>query len=333
VARYLRETADCWDAHIETWCYLPGTDLAEHVGVDGFYVRIGPPDVSGAVTPLQGWIPIKNRPPGEDRAPARSVVSPDALALVRFGLRASDDPRILDTIRVIDAVLETEFPYGPGWRRYNDDGYGEHADGRPFDGTGRGRVWPLLTGERGHVAVAAGDPGTATDLARTMQSMAGPGGMLPEQVWDAPDIPERELWFGKPTGSAMPLVWAHAEYLKLLRSIADGAVFDLPAPVQRHRPDPAARSRRFWRTNHKIRRIEEGASLRIELPAPACIHWSVDGWTTANDGTTVDTGIGMHVVDFDAAALPSGAMLRFTIRWEDRWEGTDYEIAIGGVSS
>ena len=332
VARYLRETADCWDAHIETWCYLSGTDLAGEVGVEGSYVRIGPPDTGGAVTPLQGWIPIKNRPPGEDRAPARSVVSPDALALVRFGLRRPDDPRILNTIRVIDAVLKTEFPFGPGWRRYNDDGYGEHADGRPFDGTGRGRVWPLLTGERGHVAVAAGDLGAAADLARTMRSMAGPGGLLPEQVWDAPDLPERELWFGKPTGSAMPLVWAHAEYLKLLRSIDDGAVFDLPAPVRRHRPDPGARSRRFWRANHKIRQIEEGASLRIELPAPACVHWSVDGWTTATDSAAVDSGIGMHVVDFDAAMLPPGSVLRFTIRWEDRWEGTDYEIAVGGGS-
>lgn len=84
-------------------------------------------------------------------------MSPDALALVRFGLRAADDPRILNTVRVIDALLKVDLPAGPCWHRYNDDGYGEHEDGRPFDGTGVGRAWPLLTGERAHYELAAGN--------------------------------------------------------------------------------------------------------------------------------------------------------------------------------
>ncbi|TIP54468.1 MAG: hypothetical protein E5X68_36870, partial [Mesorhizobium sp.] len=75
---------------------------------------------------------------------------PDALALVRFGLRAADDPRILNTVKVIDAELRCELPQGPLWCRYSGDGYGEHEDGSPFDGTGRGRPWPLLAGERAH---------------------------------------------------------------------------------------------------------------------------------------------------------------------------------------
>ena len=83
-------------------------------------------------------------------------MSPDALALVRFGLRAADDPRIRDTAKVIDALLKVETPSGSSWHRYNDDGYGEHEDGSPFDGTGIGRVWPLLTGERAHYELAAG---------------------------------------------------------------------------------------------------------------------------------------------------------------------------------
>ena len=153
--------------------------------------------------------------------------------MVRFGLRPADDPRILDTVKVIDALLKIDTPKGPIWHRYNDDGYGEHEDGSPFDGTGIGRAWPLLTGERAHYELAAGHTQAAMELLGTFNSFANEGGFLPEQVWDSPDIPEKELFFGKPSGSAMPLVWAHAEYVKLLRSLQEGHVFDMPPQTVR----------------------------------------------------------------------------------------------------
>jgi glucoamylase len=143
-AAYLRETADLWNSLIECWIYASDTSLAKELGVDGYYVRIAPPETADAASPLDGFVPIKNRPPRASRQPASLIVSPDALALVRFGLRAPDDPRIRNTIRVIDAVLKVDLPAGPCWRRYNGDGYGEHEDGQPFDGTGVGRAWPLL---------------------------------------------------------------------------------------------------------------------------------------------------------------------------------------------
>ena len=93
----------------------------------------------------------------------------------------------------------------------------------PFDGTGIGRCWPLLTGERAHYELAAGRPELAETLLGAMEDCANASGLLPEQVWDSPDIPERHLAFGRPSGSAMPLVWAHAEYVKLRRSLRDGA--------------------------------------------------------------------------------------------------------------
>jgi glucoamylase len=120
------------------------------------------------------------------------------LALVRFGLRAPDDPRIVNTIRAIDALLKVETPHGPVWRRYNGDRYGEHEDGSAFDGTGIGRCWPLLTGERAHYEVAAGRLEEASNLLRTFEGVAGQSGLIPEQVWDIPDVPERELRFGGP---------------------------------------------------------------------------------------------------------------------------------------
>ena len=155
---------------------------------------------------------------------------------MRFGLRAPDDPRILNTLRAIDALLAVELPQGPCWYRYNGDGYGEHKDGSAFDGTGIGRAWPLLAGERGHYALAAGHRDEAEALLTVMEnSTAGHSRLLPEQVWDAADIPALELFRGKPTGSACPLVWAHSEYIKLRRSIRDGKIFDQPPQtVQRY---------------------------------------------------------------------------------------------------
>ena len=203
---------------------------------------------------FQNNVHVKNVSAAEDTREASHLVSPDALALVRFGLRAADDPRIRDTAKVIDALLKVETPSGPSWHRYNDDGYGEHEDGSPFDGTGIGRGWPLLTGERAHYELAAGRVENAKRLLAAMESFANEGGLISEQVWDSPDIPERELHFGRPSGSAMPLVWAHAEYLKLRRSLRDGRVFDLPPQtVQRYLTEKTVSPRMVWRFNHKIR--------------------------------------------------------------------------------
>ncbi len=91
-------------------------------------------------------------------------------------------------------------------------------------GTGIGRAWPLLTGERAHYEMAAGRPHAAEQLAHALEAFAGDSGLLPEQIWDSADIPERELFLGSASGSAMPLVWAHAEHLKLCRSLRDGEV-------------------------------------------------------------------------------------------------------------
>jgi glucoamylase len=313
LAGYLRETADAWNDGIERWTYVTGTALARQVGVAGYYVRIAPPDTPAAASPAQGYVPIKNRPAGQVLEPAGQIVSPDALALVRFGLRSPHDPRIVDTVTVIDATLKVETPGGPAWRRYTDDGYGEHADGSPFDGAGIGRAWPLLTGERAHYELAAGREAEARRLLRAMEAFAGDGGLLPEQVWDAPDIPERELRFGRPSGSAMPLVWAHAEYVKLRRSLREGRVFDLPPqPVQRYLVERTGSPYTPWRFNHKIRALPVGQTLRVEVPAPAVVRWSADGWQTSGDVATRDTGLGMHVADLPTAALDVGTVLRFT---------------------
>ncbi len=330
-ARYLRETADAWNDSIERWTFVTGTGLARRLGVAGYYVRIAPPDIADGASPASGFVPIKNRPPGESDEPAAHIVSPDALALVRFGLRAADDPRILDTVKVIDALLRVEMPGGPAWHRYNDDGYGEHADGGPFDGTGIGRAWPLLTGERAHYELAAGRTAEARRLLGTLASFANEGGMIPEQLWDSPDLPERELFFGRPSGSAMPLVWAHAEYLKLRRSLREGRIFDLPPqPVRRYQVERRSSPHCLWRFTQKCRTLPAGKVLRIETSAPARLHWSVDGWASLHDTDTCDSGLGLQFADLPTAGLRPGREIVFTFYWPQagRWEGVDFTLPV-----
>ena len=330
-ANYLRETADTWNDQIERWTYVTGTDLCAEHGVDGYYVRIAPPDDAGAASLKDGFVPIKNRPPGDTDKPAEAIISPDALALVRFGLRAADDPRIVDTLKIIDAHLLCDLPQGPLWRRYTSDGYGEHADGAPFDGTGVGRPWPLMVGERAHYELAAGRKDKAANLLRTFEASAGVGGLLPEQVWDGPDLPERELRHGGPSGSAMPLVWAHSEHIKLLRSLRDGGVFDMPPQgVQRYIRDKTVSPLRTWRFNNKRRTMQAGKLLRIELPAPATVHWSSDAWATTHDSKTAENALGVHLVDLPVNEIAPGNTIIFTFFWPGtgHWENVDFSVGV-----
>jgi len=346
VANYLRETADSWYANLDSWIYATDTPLAREVGVEGYYVRVASPEVSDASSPLGGFVAIKNRPPSDMNHHAADIVSPDALALVRFGLRSAQDPRIVNTVKVIDKVLKTQLPYGPGWRRYNHDGYGEKADGSPFDGTGIGRVWPLLAGERAHYELAAGHREQAEQLLATLEASANDGGLIPEQSWDSADIPERELYFGRPAGSAMPLVWAHAEHLKLLRSLHDGRIFDLPPQtVARYLDQPLPHPpHEVWRFNHKIREAQANRPLRIEALAPTRVRWSMDNWKTVHETPSFDTGLDMHIVDLPTAdsvfgkeAIASGkeCAVEFTFYWPEvnRWEGVNYRVVFTRVAN
>ena len=317
VAAFLRESADAWNDSVEFWTYVEDTDLARRVGVPGYYLRIAPPDDRGEPAKHDGTLELWYRPADVRSQPPEQIVSPDALAYVRFGLRAPDDPRVVDTVKVIDALLKVETPRGPSWHRYNHDGYGETSDGSPFDGNlGIGRAWPLLTGERAHYELSAGRRDEAIRLMRAMEEFAGDGGLIPEQVWDSADIPARGLYLGRPTGSAMPLAWAHAEYLKLRRSLADGRTFDTPPQtVRRYLVEKVKSPFVIWRTDHRRRAIPVGKTLRIELHGPAIVRWGGDGDSDGGEIPTRDTGIGVHVADLPTAHLTAGSTVRFTLKW------------------
>jgi glucoamylase len=330
-ATYCLELADDWNASIEDWTYVSGSRLAREHGVDGYFVRIAAPEVL-AGAPISTPVPVHNRAVEDSLVPGDEMVGTDFLALVRFGLRLPDDPRILSTLAITDAMLRSQTPSGPVWHRYTGDGYGEHQDGSRYDGTGIGRGWPLLVGERGHYELAAGR--NAHPYLEAMRRMTSRGGMLPEQVWDTGDVPGRGLFAGRPTGSAMPLAWAHAEYIKLARSIALGYPIDRPAAAwHRYHGVSPAPTRATWRFTAPRPGMVAGRMLRIEVLAPARIRVSLDGRRTWADLEARDTTLGVWVADIpESAPLAPGAAVDFTFWWPEagRWEGQDFRVAIQG---
>ncbi|MHB1479868.1 MAG: glycoside hydrolase family 15 protein, partial [Acidithiobacillus ferrooxidans] len=284
--------ADYWNARLEEWTFAHDTDLARRFQVAGHYVRIIPEDILVQDGAQKEWVLIKNRA-HDPHLSAGEQVANDFLQLVRYGLRSADDPHVTASVKVMDGLLRTDTPCGPVWHRYNGDGYGEHADGSPFDGTGIGRGWPLLVGERGHYALAAGED--AVPYINAMAAMTGNGGLLPEQIWESDAIPEKGLFPGHPSGSAMPLVWAHGEFVKLCHSAAQGHPVDRPAQTWKRYQGKAPKiDYRIWRLRQRPRQLPAGQDLRVLLRAPFTVHWGSNGWQAIQDTESEDWGLG-HV--------------------------------------
>jgi glucoamylase len=322
------ELADFWNANIERWMTAADPDFCARFGVERYFIRTAPARVLATEDALLEPIEVKNR--GDTvEIPADRLISTDFLHLVRLGLRDPHDPVILASLRIVDELLRYDGPTGSAWRRYNDDGYGEHDDGRAFDGSGRGRAWPLLTGERGHYELAAG--GDVLPFLHAMRAMASSGGMIPEQIWDAPAIPARRLQPGRPSGSAMPLGWAHAEFVKLSMSRALNRPVDRPSATWlRYRGKAPVARHAFWFPHAPIGVMAAGALLAVALPRPATVHWGHDGWSNIADRKTEDSGLGFFVAVLETGGLASGQSVEFTVRWEDdhTWLGEDLQVAV-----
>jgi glucoamylase len=328
VADFIFAYADWLAAHVEEWTVTTQGELVE--GIRRHYIRITPTDPNAPdphADPNTTMIQLTN---SGGLHPARNVVGGDFLHLVRLGIRDANDPLVRDSIEVIDRVLKCDLPQGPGWRRYNHDGYGQKDDGSAYDGTGVGRCWPILTGERGHYELAAGrDP---KPFIMTMENFSNQGGMITEQVWDADDLPDGRVKRGCPTGAAMPLCWSHAEYVALVRSRHDGVCFDRVEPAfQRYVVNPVQSGYEIWSLRHPLRRMSRGKTLRIILATEATVVWSNDDWTHTNrSDTTRESGLDLWFADFPTAEWPAGSVFTFTCFWkrDQRWEGRDWQVSV-----
>jgi glucoamylase len=328
LAAFLEEHADWIECHLEDWTVT--NDGVLHPEIKRHYMRIRPPEC-GEPYAHEGCgsetIHINNRAPGEQTEfEAREIIDAGFLELVRYGIRRADDPLIVDSLKVVDYVLKVETPKGPCWRRYNHDGYGQRADGGPYCGYGEGGAWPLLLGERAHYELAAGrDIGP---LIAAYENFASEGGMMPEQIWDRPSMDG--LKTGDPTGSAMPLVWAHAEYLKLLRSACDGRVFDsIPSVEQRYREGHTHFKIEVFKLRRPLKTIKAGYTLRILAQQHFRVVWSANGWQTNAVADSTAVGSAGSYVDLPTAAEQTGE-LSFTLFWteENRWEGRNFDVAL-----
>lgn len=198
-------TADNWAKSVERWTATTNGPYGDGT----YYLRLtenGDPNQGGRIEINSGGGTFDER----------EIVDAGFLELVRLGIKRADDPLIVKSLEVIDRLTKIETPFGAGWYRYNHDAYGEQPDGRPYDGrNGKGRLWALLSGERGEYELALGETAMARRRLDTMMGFANQGLMIPEQVWDRSDREGSAFRIGSGTGSATPLAWSMAQFIRL----------------------------------------------------------------------------------------------------------------------
>ncbi len=330
-AAFLESYADFLRSHLEEWTVTTEGSLL--AGSSRYFVRLNPAAPGQVASPgsvNQAELHLTSQPPDAPQSyPARGIVDAGFLQLVRYGILSADDPLIIESLKVVDAILKVETPSGPCWHRYNHDGYGQQPGGGPYTSWGKGRAWPLLTGERGHYELAAGCD--CRPFLHALEQYSNATCLLPEQIWDEADIPEARLHRGGPTGSANPLLWAHSEYVRLLRSRHDGKVFDqISEVVARYRDDKSDSKVEFWLPKHPIPQMRKGHTLRVCAPEPFRLRWTADNWKTWHDSTSHATGIGGEYFDLSPGDFQS--RLDFTFFWstrgsdEGQWEGQNHRV-------
>ncbi|NJP30179.1 MULTISPECIES: glucan 1,4-alpha-glucosidase [unclassified Microbispora] len=280
-AAIYQAVADSWQRQVQAWTYTTTGNLS-----DGrYYVRInasGKPDDGAAREYANGAGVHKES----------SVVDAGFLELVRLGVKRADDPAVAHSLKAVDESIAVDTAAGRVWKRYTFDGYGETADGAPWTGVGVGRPWPILSGERGEYALA--NRKNATPYLRTMANSANDGLMIPEQIWDKPDPTAYGHVFGKGTGSAAPLAWAMAQYVRLALGIEAGRPVETPRVV----------ADRYART----------------LPAPALTVTgpadmsTADGKSIEVTGTTTAGKVYIAVNGVTTTVTPSSGSFTATVR-------------------
>ena len=231
-AQIFRGVADDWQRSIERWSVTTNGPLSPNP----YYIRLSKSgDPNAAITYGLG-----NGGPTLDQ---RAVIDAGFLELVRLGLKSPTDATIIGSLPIVDGSIKSTTPSGPGWHRYNADGYGDHAGtGAPWapSGQGTGHAWPVLSVERAEHALLTGGSATVASVLASLSGYASGIGLIPEQDWELPDLAASafgtdptiaSIGFanGKPAGSAAPLVWSAGAAVRLVQDVAAGRLLDRPA--------------------------------------------------------------------------------------------------------
>ena len=235
--KYL-DTADNWAQNVDRWTVTRSGNEA------GYYLRI-----TANEDPNDG---ARMQINSSDRVfDERKILDAGFLELTRLGVKPPRDPLIVESLTLIDQLIKIQTPVGEAWYRYNHDAYGETPTGGAYDGrNGVGRLWTLLTGERGEYEIAAGDVQSARKRLDTMAGFANEGLMIPEQVWDRDSTGFR---IGTGTGSATPLAWSMAQFIRLAMSIEKGSNVETPrVVVQRYISRKGAKAQRSSQTDRTL---------------------------------------------------------------------------------
>jgi len=270
-ANVARAVADDWQRSLPGWAVTTNGPLASHP----YYIRLSKTgDPNAAISYNVG-----NGGPTLDQ---RSIIDQGFLEMVRLGLTPSSDPTIAMSLPIVDATIKSNTSTGAGFHRYNGDGYGDGAgDGHPWapSGKGTGHLWPALAGERGEYELAAGNAAAGWQRLIAMLGGASGPGLIPEQVWELPDLAASpfgtdptvaSIGFhnGRPAGSASPLTWSDAQYVRLMRDLSAGKVLEQPVAV----------------ANRYVRHQQGQTSLTVTQPAD---NSAVAGSPVTVTGTSV----------------------------------------------
>ncbi len=250
-ARVYRATADHYQRSIKGWTLTTNGPLTPKP----YFVRLtknGDPNT-------EFFYNLGNGGPNADQ---RAIVDAGFLELTRLGVLPANDADIVRSLEVVDQVVKADTATGTGFYRYGtstpgtEDGYGDCNTGDPTDCTvqgkpwageclgqsqnkGSGHVWPVLAGERAESEIARGLRSAAVDRYAAMSGTASGFGLIPEQAWENPDLaaspygtaPEcASIGFqdGKAAGSASPLTWSAAQFVRLGANLRAGAVTETP---------------------------------------------------------------------------------------------------------
>ncbi len=331
-ARLYMATADDYQRNVKNWTVTTNGPY----GDGRYFIRLsvhGDPNAADTYDLGNGSTPAVDQ---------RKVIDAGFLELTRLGELPANDGDVQKSLGVVDSVLESQTASGPGWHRYgikatgSTDGYGDcyvpdptncSPTGAPWFGTfaGSGHPWPILDGERSEQDLQSGDTSTATNLALTLQRMSWGLGMVPEQAWEDPDQPASpygsdpttaSIGFtnGQAAGSAAPLIWGQAQYLRLLRDLQTGKLLDQPAITRSRYVDsgppatlpmtistPTDGSTVTGTTTQVSGTTSPGATVEVASGQPGSTDnpTSVATTTAGPDGsftTNVTTGAGQNVI-------------------------------------